>query len=55
VTLSLGNYETARADVWVALPCKADPKSMQEAYERAKAMCEEKLAEAVTEIRGKSE
>jgi len=55
VTLSLGNFETARADVWVALPCDPDPVAMQNAYERAKAFCEDKMAEAVNDIRGKQE
>ena len=51
LTLSLGNFETARMDVWVALPCEPDEASIQDAYDRAKAFCEEKLGEAVEEVR----
>jgi hypothetical protein len=55
LTLSLGNFETARADVWVAIPCNPDDAALEAAYARGKAFCESKLEEAVTEIRGKSE
>ena len=51
LTLSLRNFETARMDVWIALPCDPNDDSIQDAYTRAKAFCEEKLAEAVEEVR----
>ena len=51
LSLNLGNYESAKADVWCSLPCEATPVAMEAAYKKAQDFCEKKIADAVSDIR----
>ena len=49
LTLNLGDYQSARIDVWVTMP--TDVEAVEETYRKCVAFAEDKVAEAVTEIR----
>lgn len=50
LTINLGNFESARLDVGVRMPC--DPSQVKETYVRAKDWCEAQVQQEVREIRG---
>jgi len=49
LTINMGNYESARIDAGVELPCYVEEVS--DAFERAYAICGEQLQAQVSEIR----
>jgi hypothetical protein len=49
-TLNLGNYESARVDVSVTVPC--DPDSLNDAYEYGSDWVSDKIEEAVKAAKG---
>lgn len=49
LTLNIGNYESARVDVRVSVPCYRE--EVNEAYEWAKKWAEERVREEVTNVR----
>jgi hypothetical protein len=49
-TLNLGNYESARVDVHVTVPC--DPETLNEAFEFASEWISGKINEAVKSAKG---
>ncbi len=51
LTLNLGNYESARVDVEVTVPCYVE--EIEEAYAEAITFVEEKIRQDVDELRGK--
>lgn len=50
LTLNIGNYESARVDVKVSVPCYAE--EVKEAYEWAKSYAVERIKQEVKEVRG---
>lgn len=53
VTLNLGNYESARADVWVALPASSD--EVKAKYDNAASFCDAQIQAIVQEIRSQTQ
>ena len=51
-TKNMGNYESAKIDVRVELPCENNKKSIRKTFKRAEAYCEDKLAAALAELDG---
>jgi len=51
LTLNLGNYESARVDVGIKLPCYRE--ETKEGDEFCKKWCEERIRQEVAEIRSK--
>lgn len=49
MTLNLGNYESAKIEVFVSLPCYKE--EIDEAFETAKGWCEKKVTEQIAEIK----
>lgn len=49
LTLNLGNYESARVDVAISLPCYRE--EIEEAFEEAFAMCQKEIQDQVKGIR----
>ena len=49
MTVNLGNFESARLDVGVRMPCT--PENVEATFAKAKAWCEEKVGTEVRQIR----
>lgn len=47
----MGNYESCKIDVWVALPSDPNGIAIEEAYLKAKEFCEAKIEEAVKQVK----
>lgn len=52
LTLNLGNYESAKIDVWVSFPCT--PDEADSVFEKAAAFCDERLQVEVLKIKNNS-
>lgn len=50
VTVNMGNYETARINVGLALPCDVDDEKIEKAYAKVKEFVEKKLGAEVAEL-----
>jgi hypothetical protein len=50
LTINLGNYESARLDVSVEVPCYKE--QVDDAYDKAKVWVEERVQQEVAEIKG---
>lgn len=53
VTCNLGNYESARVDIWCSLPTRVD--KVDETYQKCEDFCSKKLQEEVKKIRDQAE
>jgi hypothetical protein len=51
LTINQGNYESARIDVGIRMPC--NPADAEETYQRAKDWCESRIQIEVKSIRGR--
>jgi hypothetical protein len=51
LTINQGNYESARIDVGIRMPC--NPADVEETYQTAKDWCESRIKIEVKSIRGK--
>lgn len=49
-TLNMGNWESARVDVSIRLPCPADPGKIDHFFGWAKAWVQARLAEEMSEL-----
>jgi len=49
-TKNLGNYESLRVEVRITLPCKPDPKSLEEAYEFCSEFVNDKMSGNIDDI-----
>ena len=49
-TINRGNYESARIDVRISLPCKNTKKAIKKAFDQADKYCEERLIAALEEL-----
>lgn len=52
LTINIGNYESARIDVGIRLPCMA--AEAEQTWQNEKGWCEQKIKEEVRKIRGRS-
>ena len=53
LTINLGNYESARLDVGIRIPCPAEES--EAIFDKAKDWCEERVQTEVRAIRGKAD
>ena len=52
LTINLGNYESARIDCWLSVPCTADDKEIADTYEAVSEFVEGKVAAQRAAMRG---
>ncbi len=50
LTLNLGNYESARVDAGIELPCY--PEEIAEAFEQAWKLCQDEIQNQIKSLRG---
>lgn len=52
LTINLGNYESARIEAGIELPCEADPEEVRKKYAIAWSIVEQELQKKSAEVRG---